>query len=114
MNKVASNKSVSLLGETFYYVKLTRPIHTEFVKFHDECEEKKKKALEPDAPKVDSKYGSRAVYDAYDYYADLLKFILVGPTEKITADALDQREAEEIIMGFFPESQRLRLMLVGF
>lgn len=112
--KVASDRTCTIGGQTFNYAKLTRPFEHAFTTFHAECEAKLKESIENKESYINTAYGKRPAYDRYEYLVDLLKFVLTGPLDTIKAEDIDQAEAEVAVMGFFPESRRLALMLAGF
>ena len=112
--KVASNRAVELNGNPFHYRKNTRDSLYDFIEFHKNIEEKLKMSHADTDSYIDWRGMKRPVYDRYDYYVDLLRFILVGDESLIQPDDLDADEAERIVLGFLPESMRLSAMLTGF
>lgn len=114
MSKKASNRPVTLNDNTFFYRKNTRDTVLNFGAFEEKCAAKMKAAYDDTSTYIETDYGPRPAYDRYDYYVDILGFILCGDTNTIKAEELDAAEVEEVILGFLPESMRFLSMLMGF
>lgn len=93
-----SNQTYEIAGETFDLRPYTRPVKREVETVEEEMELKLQKGE----------------IDEFEYYAEVLKTVLEGNTEVITADTVEGRRAEEIVMDFLPESRRIMTRLTGF
>ncbi len=117
VEKVPSKRSVEYNGERFFVRKNTRKAVYAFIAFEQERNKMLQEAAQNLADGTDSvpgMFGPMARYDRYNYYVDLLKFVLIGDLSIIDEDTLDMNEAEEIILAFLPESMRLSATLIGF
>lgn len=114
MNKIPSDRTVVLDGITYNYRKVNRPTFYNFKAYEKECEEKLSNALS-EKPVEIIKGMPRPSYDRFDYYSDLLKWILCSEDMSgLEADQiLDWQEAETAIINFVPESMRLSATLIG-
>lgn len=111
--KVASNHTCVLGGKRLTYAKLTRELLYAFIEHENACKVRMTEATN-EYREADGAI-PRPSYDRYDYYVDLLKFILMEEgSEALDPDFLDMNEAEGVISAFLPESMRLSAMLAGF
>lgn len=114
VEKVPSKRQIEYNGVTYTIRKNNRPSLYAFIEFEKARRERLESAADDKESWIDSDFGPRPAYDRYDYYVDMLKFILIGDLSKITAEELDMNEAEEIALAFLPESMRLAATLIGF
>ena len=114
VEKVPSNRKIDYAGETFTIRKNNRKSLYAFIEYEKARREQMENAAKDKASWIDGEFGPRPSYDRYDYYVDMLKFILIGDLSKINVEELDMNEAEEIALSFLPESMRLAATLIGF
>lgn len=116
IEKIPSKRHVTYNDTDFVVRKNNRASLYGFIKY----EKVRKQMLEDSHAEslkgngVESQFGIIPRYDRYNYYVDLMKFILIGDLSIIDVETLDMNEAEEIILAFLPESMRLSATLIGF
>lgn len=116
VSRKKSKKGFTINEVEFTYIKSVRSVMMAFVPFEQQCQ----RTLRHAAANVErvhrtTSIGPIAVYDRYDYYWDLLRFIAYEDLEgTISIEEIDMQEAEEAIMAFMPESMRLAATLMGF
>lgn len=110
--KIKSNKMVELDGKTYFYRKCNRATMYSFLEYHKRCEERLKSSGEDKESYVEFMGTVRPSYDRYDYYNDLLSYVLIDYSGD--PNEIDMGEAEKTILNFLPESMRLAATLIGF